>query len=57
MKIYNKNKEAKQGKLENVQDKEKLGNKKWNGVKSCVKGGKQIIEDLILNGIKWVVTS
>ena len=57
MKIYNKNKHAKQGKLENVQDKEKLGNKKWNGVKSCVKGGKQIIEDLILNGIKWVVTS
>ena len=52
MKIYNKNKHAKQGKLENVQDKEKSGNKKWNRGKSCVKEGKQIMEGLILNGIK-----
>ena len=57
MKIYNKNKHAKQGKLENVQDKEKSGNKKWNRGKSCVKEGKQIMEGLILNGIKLVVTS
>ena len=57
MKIYNKNKQTKQGKLENVQDKAKGGNKKCNGAKYCIKGGKQIMEGLILNGIKGVVTS
>ena len=57
IKIYNKNKQTKQGKLENVQDKAKRVNKKCNGAKYCIKGGKQVMEGLILNGIKGVVTS
>lgn len=57
IKIYNKNKQTKQGKLEDVHYKEKRGNKKCNGAKSCIKGGKHIMEGLILNGIKGVVTS
>ena len=57
MKIYNKNKQTKQGKLENVQDKAKRVNKKCNGAKYCIKGGKQVMEGLILNGIKGVVIS
>ena len=57
IKIYNKNKQTKQGKLENVQDKAKRVNKKCNGAKYCIKGGKQVMEGLILNGIKGVVIS
>ena len=57
IKISNKNKQTKQGKLENVQDKAKRVNKKCNGAKYCIKGGKQVMEGLILNGIKGVVTS
>ena len=56
MKIYNKNKQTKQGQLENVQYKEKSGNYNCNGAKYCIKRGKQIMEGLIINGIKGVVT-
>ena len=57
IKIYNKNKQTKQGKLEDVQYKAKRVNKKCNGAKYCIKGGKQVMEGLILNGIKGVVIS
>ena len=46
MKIYNENKQSKVRKLQNVQHKEKRGNKKWNGGKSCVQGGKWFVEKL-----------
>jgi hypothetical protein len=47
--IYNKNEQAKQGKLQNVQLEEKWGTRN-NGVKSCVQGDKQIKEKL---DVKW----
>jgi hypothetical protein len=51
MKIYNEKEQAEQEKIENLQFEEKRHTRKYNIVKSCVQGEKQIKE---IHNVKWI---